>query len=158
MADKEIVEELATTKAQVESLTTEKAALEERLAGIEAKVEAERLAARKAELKAEAEGYENLSVKTEEYVDRFVALEATNKDLAEWVRGQFSAHDKIAKGLMEELGTDIEGIEDPADRFEAVVKGLQNKEKMSYEDALVASTQKYPELSAAYAYRAVASE
>ena len=161
MADKVNVEEFEAAKLQAETLTAEnkvlaaeKMALQDKLTALETAQKAEKLAQRKTTLEAEARGYKNLSVEIPVYVEKFAALEIADKVLADWVRAQFAAHDVAAGAVTAEVGTDLEGIEDPAAKFEATVTTIQKADKLSYEDALVKAAKQHPTLAEAYAYRA----
>ena len=148
---KMVEEELVATKAEAERLAAENKTLAEKLATVEAERKAEHMAARHAALKVEAEGYEHLSVKVEEYVEKFSALEAASPELAEWVRLQFNAYDKASGAITTEIGVDLEGMGQTA-RFTTIVGAIQKAEKLSYEDALRVAIQKHPEMAEAYVY------
>ena len=148
---KMVEEELVATKAEAERLAAENKTLAEKLATVEAERKAEHMAARQAALKVEAEGYEHLSVKVEEYVEKFSALEAASPELAEWVRLQFQAYDKASGAITTEIGVDLEGMGQTA-RFTTIVGAIQKADKLSYEDALKVAIQKHPELAEAYVY------
>ena len=144
-------DELVATKVEAERLAAENKTLTDKLATVEAERKAEHMAARQAALKVEAEGYEHLSVKVEEYVEKFSALEATSPELAEWVRLQFKAYDKASGSITTEIGVDLEGMGQTA-RFTTIVGAIQKAEKLSYEDALRVAIEKHPELAEAYVY------
>ena len=144
-------EELVATKAAAALLKAENKTLVEQLAKMVAEDTAAYMAARQVRLKTEAEGYEHLSVKVEEYVEKFSALEATSPELAEWVRLQFKAYDKASGAITTEIGVDLEGMGQTA-RFTTIVGAIQKAEKLSYEDALRVAIEKHPELAEAYVY------
>ena len=150
MADEKVVEQLAVKTAEAEQLAATNKTLSDKLTALEAERKAEKLTARKAELTAEAKAYENLSVEVTEYVEKFVALEESDGPLADWFRAQFVAHDQAAK-LGKEVGTDVDGIDDPTAKFLAAVTNIQKTEKLSYDEALVRAQVSFPELATSYA-------
>ena len=118
----------------------------------------DKLAQDKAQLKAEAEGYKAISVKTDEYIEHFVSLGAKER---EWFRAQFVGFDTAAKtaGVIEEKGSDKENDKTEADQFLAAVDGVLKEEFRGdikkYSEAFTIAQTKHPALAQAYADRLV---
>ena len=143
---------------EVEKLQADLASANGRADKLEADLKAEKMAQDKAKLKAEAEAYKAISVKTDEYIEHFVALEPSER---EWFRAQFAGFDAAAKaaGTLEEKGSDKENDKSEADQFLAAVDGILKEEFKGnvkhYSEAIRLAETKHPALAQAYADRLV---
>ena len=153
-----VTEELKVSPG-TEKLQADLVAANGRAEKLEAELKTEKMAQRKAALQTEAKSYSAISVKIDEYVDRFVALEDKDPKLAEWFRAQFVGFDTAAKvsGATDEKGSDQTSDKSEADQFLAAVDGILKEEfrgdVKKYSDAMKIAQSKHPALAQAYAVR-----
>lgn len=152
----EVEEEETTEELDAETDTDELAAERDRADRLQAELDAERLAKRKAALKSEVEGFKALGIEAEEYVDNMSALEDHSEDLATWLRERFATIDKTLYegGLLVELGSDAESDAETDTLF---VRRVQNVIKEEFEgdmtkwpEAMAAVSKQHPDLAEAY--------
>ena len=109
-----------------------------------------------AELTVEAESFKALPVEVDTYVENMGALRIVGDELADWVLEQFQAFDSalVTAGVLEEIGTDLEGDATVSDRFihltENILKENYDGKMENWPEALAEAGVKHPKLAAEY--------
>jgi hypothetical protein len=145
-------EQLKAKDVEIERLTAEAKEASGKAEKLEAESKAAKLEQRKGELKAEAEAFKALPMKTEEYVEKFVALEEKDPETAKWLKAQFAAFDVAMKeaGLLREIGSEREGDLSKADLFTARITAKMTELKCAYAEAFDIVQHESPDLAKAY--------
>jgi hypothetical protein len=130
----------AKIKEQTDLLAAEKARADK----LEADIQAEKLAVRKAALKTEAESFKALSLKPDEYANAMAELEAVKPEVATWVKNTLIAADAAAKTVLPEKGKD--GTSEGKSLHDVALDLVKN-DKMTYSDALALASKQHPELA-----------
>jgi len=141
------------SRDEYEKLATEANDAKERFEKLEAELNTEKLARQQERLELEVDSFKALAFEKEEYVERMTKVEATDPELADWLRSKWGTIDEAMheSGLMEEIGSSREAETESLDSVATrIVNEKFGGDFNHYSDALSEVARTRPELAKVY--------